>query len=1030
MNTNNTWRLIMGHNCYNYLTKWSLIIILVLFLSILIPSLVTSNQAPPQNQLTPDNNNSFSTAQQLSNGSVVTGSVDIDDDMYDYYKINLRNMGFSGDLLNIHVTITDLFGGVLLTLFNPEKYRIGDDVCVKPMRDPLERSIFACYTGSYYIRIGMEDNPFITSSNYQLSVNFSSQFMITDNDNTNATASTISAGNHGGKILEPVYDYLDLYNISLTVGTSTTQGLEVILDNKDDKYLAVYKPDGTLRMLSDFTILDTEEKEIVRFAADQTGGYRIAAGVSGAPLILMVYSLNITVVPDIPPDFDYDEEHATRVYDGTKLDAEFGSDFDLNDFYVIQLNDSDNLTVSILYKDKAPGDLDINIYELGKNPINSYIESKSKKGVWTYGIANKDQTDYYIRVNNQNLSKLVDYTILFSLSGENLWFVPLSRNNTNLDFSMQEDSINISSVNLTHIFYDPDSPLTFDSPTHPNGIGTNVDFEILDNGTVKFMPHKDFFGYEIINFSATDIDSNILYWEVNVTVLPVNDRPMIEKVLDKVVGEDSWVDIPLKVTDVDDSDFIFYDNTELFDVDSQNLKINFTPTNDHVGLHVINITVSDGELNNSVEFNLRIKNTNDPPEFVKIAGKNSNSTGSLELNAFEDEKNQYSVQAIDIDHDAGVMDVLKFLLNATDPAFEINETTGNFTFTPEQKHVGQNFVTLTVDDGNGGIAEQKIVIEVIDIVDPPTTPIFKIKITNSTINCTITDIFDEDGDVLSFKWDFGDGSNLSTKEYSCEHEYKKSGIYNVTVRAMDGRGGYADNWRRINITWKPEPDNGKNGNDSIVDEDNDELDDNWELEYFGNLTQGKNDDFDGDGYSNYEEYKAKTDPTKNTDRPLDDDDTKEKDKDSEEPLPLLYVIGIIGIINLVLIILILFFIFMRKKRLYGEEPRVGRRRSHYRDRYREEDYYPGPRHYKTRRDQYYDDYDHDYDYEYARWDDEEEYDEYDEDYEDEYDEDFDYDYDDEEDVDEEEYDDEDYYEEDMDEEEDVEEYEEPEWDEE
>jgi hypothetical protein len=44
------------------------------------------------------------------------------------------------------------------------------------------------------------------------------------------------------------------------------------------------------------------------------------------------------------------------------------------------------------------------------------------------------------------------------------------------------------------------------------------------------------------------------------------------------------------------------------------------------------------------------------------------------------------------------------------------------------------------------------------------------------------------------------------------------------------------------------------------DDDNDELADGWEYENFGNLAQGVDDDSDGDGYNNYQEYLIGTDP--------------------------------------------------------------------------------------------------------------------------------------------------------------------------
>jgi len=53
-----------------------------------------------------------------------------------------------------------------------------------------------------------------------------------------------------------------------------------------------------------------------------------------------------------------------------------------------------------------------------------------------------------------------------------------------------------------------------------------------------------------------------------------------------------------------------------------------------------------------------------------------------------------------------------------------------------------------------------------------------------------------------------------------------------------------------------------------VDSDNDGLLDSWELQYFGNLFQGPNDDFDNDGSSNVKEYNKNTNPTDPKSKPV------------------------------------------------------------------------------------------------------------------------------------------------------------------
>ena len=49
------------------------------------------------------------------------------------------------------------------------------------------------------------------------------------------------------------------------------------------------------------------------------------------------------------------------------------------------------------------------------------------------------------------------------------------------------------------------------------------------------------------------------------------------------------------------------------------------------------------------------------------------------------------------------------------------------------------------------------------------------------------------------------------------------------------------------------------------DEDKDGLPDEWEMKWWGNTDYGANDDPDGDGKTNYQEWEADTDPTKKPD---------------------------------------------------------------------------------------------------------------------------------------------------------------------
>ena len=85
------------------------------------------------------------------------------------------------------------------------------------------------------------------------------------------------------------------------------------------------------------------------------------------------------------------------------------------------------------------------------------------------------------------------------------------------------------------------------------------------------------------------------------------------------------------------------------------------------------------------------------------------------------------------------------------------------------------------------------------------------------------------------------------------------------------------------------------------DSDDDGLSDNWEQKYFGNLNKNAEDDSDGDGFTNLQEYKENTDPS-------DENDYPEK-QDGKLITTVLIAIGVV----LIAIILVWFFAIRPRK---------------------------------------------------------------------------------------------------------------------
>jgi hypothetical protein len=887
--------------------------------------------------LTPDSDNSYGDATIISVAGTMSGSVNETDDRFDYYKVKLNSSLTDGDLLNVNYTITDIEGIGFIGIHNPEYYQVGSGICMIGLNDYVNSTICACTTGWYYILIA----GFGSETSYQINVTWKSVSRAIDTDNSNATANTASSGGSYNGNIDPIYDYLDLYNLTVTSGTTTTEGVEVELLYYLDKKLVVYSPDGTIRDSEDtISSSDPHDKEKISFAADQTGVYRIAVVAShglfseGQPTS---YTLNTTIVSGIPPDNDYDWQHAILVYNGTELNLSFDSKFDHYDMFMIDLNQNDNLTVSILFND-GYGDVDIWIRSETVNTPDQYITSHPSTGAWGWSIL--DETcRHYIEVERDDY--IGNYSILFSLNGENLWFQddPMIKNDINLDFNMLEDTVDLSHVNLKNIFFDPDSPIIFDSPSHPNGEGENIDMEILLNGSVKFTPHENYNGYELFNFSASDVNMDVLYWEVNVTVLPVNDLPEVELIGHQIWTQDVSVNILLEITDVDDTDLNLTDNTTLFDVDSLNRSIHFTPVNDQVGYYYISIKISDGEDIVNLNFTAEILNKNDPPNITKIGDELVKNDTYIVFFVIEDKWYNYSVEVHDIDIDIGIQTDIYFNEFADDPYFTINQTTGLISFRPKQKHVGIFTVKICAYDIYGGFDYNDLKFYVENVNDPPTTPVIELlNVSGLTVTCEATQVVDDDGDLLTYYWDFGDGSTTKQVTPAIIHTYSYSGNYTITVNVADDNGGLSTGTIEVSVI-EPMPDindldnqtdidnhtnednssnDDNNTNGNFIDTDLDKLDDVWEIYFFGNLSADPDNDYDQDGFTNYEEYINGTNPLDGSSHPDPKDD--EEEKEDTKPLSLSESILIfIILVTIITILIISILLIIRKKGIHEED---------------------------------------------------------------------------------------------------------------
>jgi uncharacterized membrane protein len=278
------------------------------------------------------------------------------------------------------------------------------------------------------------------------------------------------------------------------------------------------------------------------------------------------------------------------------------------------------------------------------------------------------------------------------------------------EFIMDEDTTAVLNDLLTTIFYDADNDTLELSSIGQDKIKVEI-FQI--NGTIKLTPYENWFGIEYITFFANDTYSKAAQETVRITVNPVNDLPVIVSVGEKftkpnypqltfMVDQDSWLNLTIIADDIDgdlERGFIhyFFNLTNRLGLYLNGNVIHFNPTNDDVGIHFINISITD---NNETplqyvwqHIRIIVRNINDPPGVRILSPFNG-------AEFFSDENITFNCTAWDIDFlipDTTEKLTFKWLTdNLNHSSLGSEQELENLTLTP-----GNYNVSVVVTDSGG-----------------------------------------------------------------------------------------------------------------------------------------------------------------------------------------------------------------------------------------------------------------------------------------------------------------------------------------
>lgn len=399
-------------------------------------------------------------------------------------------------------------------------------------------------------------------------------------------------------------------------------------------------------------------------------------------------------------------EVAVNVTDGVAFDLQIFniSVININDGPIIistpikNAVEEESYTYDVNATDADPGDV-LN-YALDQAPAGIDIDGSS--GVISWLPTNEHAGNQHVIVNVSDMEGAYDlqaYTITVDNVNDPPVLQPIGQ------LTATEDKLYQYRVVATDVdLYDD---LTF-----------HDDFELFDidpkTGNISFAPENGDVGTYSGRIWVQDSQGVEDGETVTITVRNVNDPPVLEFISGMIAFEDEPFSFTATASDIDAGDsFTFSDNTTLFDIDAISGMISFTPTNEDVGVHVVNISVIDE--NGGIgyqEIVIIVENVNDPP-VIPDTVKNDLSQ-DIEMDAGD--SFTYTIVVDDVDGD----DELTF--SDDTELFDINPSTGEISFSPTAEDAGTHTVTITITDSQGEEDRITLTFDIADEKEEEGTP--------------------------------------------------------------------------------------------------------------------------------------------------------------------------------------------------------------------------------------------------------------------------------------------------------------------
>ena len=262
----------------------------------------------------------------------------------------------------------------------------------------------------------------------------------------------------------------------------------------------------------------------------------------------------------------------------------------------------------------------------------------------------------------------------------------------------------------------------------------NASAYVLD-GILYVNPFSGFDGDIEVSIFVSDgyLSDSVIF---NLSVVPVNDPPVLSFIGAQIMDEDSDLVIDLSAEDPEDDSLVYS-----FELDNgsgvlDGPELTITPTANFNGDISLIVTVSDGELTDSETLSINVLPVNDAPYFI---------TSEL-ASARENEEYEQVIEFGDVDND-----IEDLTLTISNSLGWINISDATIQGTPSFNDGGQNYIILNLSDlETSSSIEYLLTIE--ESNQPPVSSDIDLVLNeDSSIDFTLSSI-DNEGDNLTYSY--------------------------------------------------------------------------------------------------------------------------------------------------------------------------------------------------------------------------------------------------------------------------------------